>query len=111
LLTTNNLQKHLVNYASYRWETFRSSESLTVEQDKLLTLPLAGHTRRGHAWTSAGREQMGKIVKRFATDERGSATLEYGLVAAGLSLAIITVAQGIGMRLTANFAGTQDSLR
>jgi pilus assembly protein Flp/PilA len=54
---------------------------------------------------------MSKIVKRFATDERGSATMEYGLVAAGLSLAIITVMQGIGMRLTANVAGTQDSMR
>jgi pilus assembly protein Flp/PilA len=54
-----------------------------------------------------GLGQMSRIVKRFATDERGSATIEYGLVAAGLSLAIITVAQGIGMRLTANAAGTQ----
>ncbi len=52
---------------------------------------------------------MGKIVKRFATDERGAATMEYGLVAAGLSLAIVTVLQGIGMRLTANVAGMQVS--
>jgi pilus assembly protein Flp/PilA len=51
-----------------------------------------------------GREQMSKIVKRFITDERGSATMEYGLVAAGLSLAIVAVLQGIGMRLTANVA-------
>ena len=49
---------------------------------------------------------MKNFLKRFATDERGSATLEYGLVAAGLSLAIIAVLQGIGMRLTANAAGT-----
>jgi pilus assembly protein Flp/PilA len=53
---------------------------------------------------------MGKIVKRFATDERGSATMEYGLVAAGLSLAIITVLQGIGLRLTANAGETQVSM-
>jgi pilus assembly protein Flp/PilA len=49
---------------------------------------------------------MSKIVKRFATDEGGSATMEYGLVAAGLSLAIVAVLQGIGMRLTANAVGT-----
>jgi pilus assembly protein Flp/PilA len=49
---------------------------------------------------------MRKIVKRFATDEHGSATMEYGLVAAGLSLAIITVLQGIGIRLAANATGT-----
>jgi pilus assembly protein Flp/PilA len=47
---------------------------------------------------------MSKIVKRFATDDRGSATLEYGLVAAGLSLAIATVLQGIGMRLALSSA-------
>lgn len=53
---------------------------------------------------------MSKIVKRFTTDERGSATLEYGLVAAGLSLAIIAVLQGIGVRLTANVVGTRVSM-
>jgi pilus assembly protein Flp/PilA len=52
---------------------------------------------------------MSKIVKRFTTDEGGSATMEYGLVAAGLSLAIVAVLQGIGMRLTVNAAATQVS--
>ena len=71
-------------------------------------MPYAG--RAGGAYDAcAGAGQMSKIVKRFATDERGSATLEYGLVAAGLSLAIIAVLQGIGMRLTANAAGTPAS--
>ncbi len=64
----------------------------------------AGMQKRGR-----GRGVMGKIVKRFTTDERGAATMEYGLVVAGLSLAIITVLQGIGMRLTANAAGMQVS--
>lgn len=54
---------------------------------------------------------MRNIVKRFISDERGSATMEYGLIAAGLSVAIITVLQGIGLRLAASFAGTQSSLR
>ena len=53
---------------------------------------------------------MNKMVKDFATDERGSATMEYGLVAAGLSLAIITVLQGVGMRLTANLGKPQSPL-
>ena len=37
--------------------------------------------------------------------------MEYGLIAACLSFAIITVLQGIGMRLTANSNGTGSSLR
>ena len=56
--------------------------------------------------TTTGPEAMGKIVKRFVTDDRGSATMEYGLVAAGLSLAIAALLQGIGMRLTANATET-----
>lgn len=63
--------------------------------------------RRG----DTGSEQMSKMVKHFVADDRGSATMEYGLVAAGLSLAIVTLLQGIGIRLAANFAGTQGSMR
>ncbi len=60
------------------------------------------------ARTPAGwGEQMRGMLKRFVLDEHGSATMEYGLVAAGLSIAIITVLQGIGMRLTANLAGAR----
>ena len=43
---------------------------------------------------------MCKLIRRFAIDERASVTTQYGLIAAGLSLAIITIVQGIGMRLT-----------
>jgi pilus assembly protein Flp/PilA len=102
------LDKQLVNYAGYPHETFSYSESLTGEQGKLpkLSMPACRH---GMPKRVRGGEQMGKIVKRFTTDEGGSATMEYGLVAAGLSLAIVAVLQGIGMRLTANAAATQVS--
>ena len=49
---------------------------------------------------------MGKVVKDFATDERAFATMEYGLVAAGLSLAIVTLLQGIGIRWAASSVRT-----
>lgn len=48
---------------------------------------------------------MKKTVKHFFTDERAATTMEYGLVAAGLSLAIITLLQGIGMRLSSHPTG------
>lgn len=65
----------------------------------------------GVLWASAGSGAMSKMVKRFAADERGSATMEYGLIAAGLSVAIVAVLQGIGLRLAANYAGTRGPLR
>jgi Flp pilus assembly pilin Flp len=54
---------------------------------------------------------MFKIVKDFSIDERASATLEYGLVAAGLSLAIATLLQGIGIRWAASSPRTPDGPR
>ena len=54
---------------------------------------------------------MRKVVKDFATDERGFATMEYGLVAAGLSLAIVTVLQGIGIRWAASSTRAPGALR
>jgi pilus assembly protein Flp/PilA len=43
---------------------------------------------------------MTKLVKRFLKDESGTTAVEYGLVAAGISVAIIAVVQGLGSRLT-----------
>jgi pilus assembly protein Flp/PilA len=54
---------------------------------------------------------MRAIIKRFAADERGSAAAEYGLIAAGLSIAIAAMLQGIGMRLAVNLAGARDFTR
>jgi Flp pilus assembly pilin Flp len=42
---------------------------------------------------------MWKLAVRFKNDISGAATMEYGLIAAGLSLAIATVLQGIGARI------------
>jgi pilus assembly protein Flp/PilA len=54
---------------------------------------------------------MGKVVKDFVTDERASATMEYVLVAAGLSLAIVTLLQGIGIRWAASSTRAPGALR
>jgi len=51
---------------------------------------------------------MHAIIHRFAADEGGSAAAEYGLIAAGLSIAIAAMLQGIGVRLAVNLTGTRD---
>ena len=45
-----------------------------------------------------------KTLKRFAKDESGATAIEYGLIAAGISVAIITVVQGLGTKLNTTFA-------
>jgi len=46
---------------------------------------------------------MIKLIKRFVQDESGATAVEYGLVAAGISVAIIAVVQGLGSRLSSTF--------
>lgn len=46
---------------------------------------------------------MKSLVSRFVKDESGATAIEYGLIAAGISVAIITVVQGLGTKLTSVF--------
>ena len=46
---------------------------------------------------------MTNLVKRFAKDESGATAIEYGLIAAGISVAIIAVVQTIGTNLNGTF--------
>lgn len=42
---------------------------------------------------------MKVLLTRFVKEERGSTALEYGLIAAGLSIAIVTVLTQVGFAL------------
>ena len=42
---------------------------------------------------------MKNLVSRFVKDESGATAIEYGLIAAGISVAIIAVVQGLGTKL------------
>jgi pilus assembly protein Flp/PilA len=53
---------------------------------------------------------MTNLVKRFAKDESGATAIEYGLIAAGISVAIIAVVQGVGTNLKSTFASVQSAL-
>jgi pilus assembly protein Flp/PilA len=49
-------------------------------------------------------------VVRFLRDESGATAIEYGLIAAGISVAIIAVVQGLGSKLTSTFTSVQNAL-
>lgn len=51
------------------------------------------------------------LVKRFLADERGATAIEYGLIAAGISLAIIAAVNNLGTRLSSKFSAISSSLR
>ena len=50
-------------------------------------------------------------IRRFLADETGATAIEYGLIAAGISLAIIAVVNGLGSTLNTKFTSINTSLR
>ena len=54
---------------------------------------------------------MSSILKRFFADESGATAIEYGLIAAGISLAIIAVVNGLGTKLNTKFTDINNSLK
>ena len=53
---------------------------------------------------------MKNLMKRFAQDESGATAIEYGLIAAGISVAIIGVVGVVGTGLVAKFQAIADAL-
>ena len=52
-----------------------------------------------------------KTLKRFAKDESGATAIEYGLIASGIAVAIITVVQGLGSSLKNTFSNVSANLK
>ena len=54
---------------------------------------------------------MKTLVPRFMKDESGATAIEYGLIAAGISVAIIAVVNGLGTKLNATFSSISTQLK
>ena len=54
---------------------------------------------------------MKRVLLRFLSDESGATAIEYGLIAAGIALAIIAVVNGVGTNLNAQFTSINSSLK
>ncbi|OPZ00266.1 pilus assembly protein [Bradyrhizobium sacchari] len=51
------------------------------------------------------------MLVHFLRDESGATGIEYGLIAPGVSLAIIAAVNGLGTKLSTKFASISNSLR
>ena len=54
---------------------------------------------------------MKKVFSKFMSDESGATAIEYGLIAAGIALAIIAVVNGLGSNLNEKFTSINTSLK
>jgi pilus assembly protein Flp/PilA len=48
---------------------------------------------------------------KFLSDQSGATAIEYGLIAAGIALAIITAVNGLGSTLNTTFTSVNTSLK
>jgi pilus assembly protein Flp/PilA len=51
------------------------------------------------------------MLIRFLRDETGATAIEYGLIAAGISIAIIASVNGLGTKLNTKFNSINTSLK
>jgi pilus assembly protein Flp/PilA len=51
-----------------------------------------------------------RLFGKFLADESGATAIEYGLIAAGISVVIIAAVQGVGSKLNTTFTSVQTAL-
>ena len=54
---------------------------------------------------------MKNLFVRFMKDDSGATAIEYGLIAAGISVAIIAVVNGLGTNLNTKFTSISTQLK
>jgi pilus assembly protein Flp/PilA len=54
---------------------------------------------------------MIRTFKAFLKDESAATAIEYGLIAAGISVAIISVVKGLGTKLNTTFSSISSQLK
>jgi len=54
---------------------------------------------------------MRETLRRFLADESGATAIEYGLIASGVAVAIISVVSGLGTKLKTTFSSVQAALK
>jgi pilus assembly protein Flp/PilA len=52
-----------------------------------------------------------RTVLRFCADDSAATAIEYGLIAAGIAVAIIVVVQGLGTQLNTTFSSVSTALK
>jgi pilus assembly protein Flp/PilA len=50
-------------------------------------------------------------LRAFLKDESAATAIEYGLIAAGIAVAIITVTKGLGSKLNTTFTSVSSALK
>jgi pilus assembly protein Flp/PilA len=75
---------------------------------------LAGFSEINFTQILRGRSTLPAMIakcRQFLADESGATAIEYGLIAAGISVAIISVVKGLGTKLNTTFSSISSQLK
>jgi pilus assembly protein Flp/PilA len=76
--------------------------------------PVNGGASIDRSYSYRGSHQGELIMStlfRFLREDSGATAIEYGLIAAGIAVAIIAVVQGLGSNLNTTFTSVQTALK
>jgi pilus assembly protein Flp/PilA len=71
---------------------------------------MAGILRAGRD-CGTGAFTMSRLLVRFQKDQSGATAIEYGLIAAGISVAIIAAVLALGTNLNTTFTSVSTALK
>ncbi|HEY0422282.1 MAG TPA: Flp family type IVb pilin [Rhodopila sp.] len=65
------------------------------------------------SWVNETRSEpaMKSLISKFLKNESGATAIEYGLIAAGIAIAIITAVNGVGTALSTKFDSISTALK
>jgi pilus assembly protein Flp/PilA len=100
--------RHFTNYMKHPLTLSKVQQHVETRIYQTLVLradsPLVSSIR---SW----RTKVKRIFAKFLADECGATAIEYGLIAAGISIAIIVAVNGLGTNLNDKFTSINTSLK
>jgi pilus assembly protein Flp/PilA len=81
-----------------------------VDREAGIVVRLWKTTSDSHVWI-LGANKMKNLFVRFMKDDSGATAIEYGLIAAGISVAIIAVVNTLGTTLNTKFGSISTQLK
>jgi pilus assembly protein Flp/PilA len=72
---------------------------------------VTGERETPRAFNRQQEQTMIKRIRAFWRDQNGATAIEYGLIAAGISVAIIAVVEGLGSNLNTTFGSVSTALK
>jgi pilus assembly protein Flp/PilA len=91
---------------------FRHHSSITVFDESSIEGVKPATTGYVYNRTVSTEEPiMTTLVLRFVADDTGATAIEYGLIAAGIAVAIIATVQGLGTNLNSTFSSVSTAMK